>query len=89
MNDPMGRQIIVADGFSEPVALHEYQRANQAEVECDVDALAKAVSFVLKDRLCPDKAKYVADYEGRLLASLASLQLICSELREIRIGRAA
>jgi len=82
-----------ADSVADPVffncSLQDSEDADRAEVRDDVDVLADAVSFILKDRLCPDKAKHVAEFEGRLLASLATLQLICSELREIRIKKAA
>ena len=70
-------------------SLQDSEHADRAEVRDDVDVLADAVSHIMKDRLCRDKAKYVAEFEGRLLASLATLQLICSELREIRIGKKA
>jgi hypothetical protein len=83
---------MTADCFADPVIFNaelESARAEEAEVESDIEQLADAVAYVLKDRLDGDKAQYVARYEGRLLASLATLQLICSELREIRIKKAA
>lgn len=77
----------MADSYADPVFFNaNLAHEDRTEVESDIETLAEAVSFVMKDRLDPDKAKYVEQFEGRLLASLASLQLICSELREVRIG---
>lgn len=52
-------------------------------VQIHVSDLAEAISSIVKLRLDPVTAPLVGNEEGNLLAALASLQFLCSEIREV------
>lgn len=54
-------------------------------VVSDVTTLSGAITDLVRLRLDPITADLVANEEGNLLACLASLQFLCSDLRETRV----
>ncbi len=48
-------------------------------------AVQEAISALIKMRLNRETAGAIEANEGRLLASLAALQMLCSDLRETRV----
>lgn len=55
-------------------------------VQSNVTALSKAITDLVRLRLDPVTAHLIANEEGNLLASLASLQFLCSDVREERVA---
>jgi hypothetical protein len=53
-------------------------------VQTGVTNLAKSISDLVRLRLDPVTAPLIANEEGNLLSCLASLQFLCSDLREER-----
>lgn len=53
-------------------------------VASDVSSLAETITDLVRLRLDPMASELVANEEGNLLACLASLQFLCSDLRETR-----
>jgi hypothetical protein len=53
-------------------------------VQAHVGTLASSISELVKLRINPATEELIANEEGSLLAALASLQFLCSELRETR-----
>jgi hypothetical protein len=50
-------------------------------VQAHVGTLASSISELVKLRIDPATEELIANEEGSLLAALAGLQLLCSELR--------
>lgn len=53
-------------------------------VQAHVGTLASSISELVKLHIDPATEELIANEEGSLLAALASLQLLCSELRDER-----
>jgi hypothetical protein len=55
-------------------------------VQAHVGTLASSISELVKLRIDPATEHLIANEEGSLLAAMAGLQLLCSELRTERVS---